>query len=271
MISDPAALTAEINDPSTSAQRLVEIAGSFPEFGPIVAEHPNASLDVLSYLLKHGDDSTRKAAARRRARDVAKITARQLAPEVEAQPAQPEKPAQPEATAREEVTLNNDQAREESIQAEVPSVESDQNATMPVQSLREVPPAAFRAAPVLEDEVDATQISQRSRVQTWRIRVDGEGEVTFSATEILIGRKPAARREHPSAELVTVPDPTKTVSKTHARMVLRGDQWMIIDLESTNGVFVETSRGEHQVVAGSEIAVNEGFSLGDLRLTISGD
>lgn len=270
MISDPAALTAEINDPSTSAQRLVEIAGSFPEFGSIVAEHPNASVDVLSYLLKHGDDSTRKAAARRRARDVARITARQLAPEVEA------RPAQPEAMVRDHATTSNEAIREapfqqEPIQEPVQSVDGEENVTMPVQSLREAPPAAFRAAPVLEDEVDATQISQRNRAQTWRIVVDGEGEVSFSATEILIGRKPSARREHPSAELVTVPDRTKTVSKTHARMVLRGDQWMIIDLESTNGVFVETSRGEHQVVAGSEIAVTGGFSLGDLRLTISSE
>lgn len=253
MISDPAALSAEINDPSTPAQRLVEIAGSFAEFGPIVAEHPNASVDVLAYLLKHGDDSTRKAAARRRARDVAQITARQLAPEVEASPATDSKSGRDE------------------IEEQSPAPSNEENLTVPVQPLRQAPPAAFKAAPMLNDDADSTQISQRTRLQTWRITVDGAADVTFTAAEILIGRKPASRREHPEAQLVTIPDPTKTVSKTHARMVLRGDQWMIVDLESTNGVFVETARGEHQVVAGSEIAITGAFSLGDLRLTLSAD
>lgn len=261
MISDPAALAAEISDPATSAQRLVEIAGSFSEFGPLVAEHPNASVDVLSYLLKHGDDATRKAAARRRARDVALITTGQLAPQVDEHPA-PVVETSPE--------LHPESARasesEDEFVPEAPAAQ--ENLTAPVQPLRQESPAAFRSAPPLEDEVDNTQLSQRSREQTWRIRIDGEGEVTFTATDILIGRKPSARREHPQSELVTVPDSTKTVSKTHARMVLRGEQWVIIDLESTNGVFVDTPRGEHRVVSGSEIAVTGGFSLGDLRLKL---
>jgi hypothetical protein len=247
MISDPAALTAEISDPSTSPQRLVEIAGSFAEFGPIVAEHPNATVDVLAYLLKHGDDATRKAAARRRSRDVAQITAGQRAPEGDAKLADDAKPSGEPAQA-------------------VPSPKQPVSSTE-----RPASAAAFRTAPALADEVDSTQISQRSRAQTWRISVDGVGDVTFTATDILIGRKPAPKREHPEAELVTVPDPTKTVSKTHARLVRRGDQWMIVDLDSTNGVFVETSRGEQQIVAGSEIAVNGTFSLGDLRLMLSAD
>lgn len=269
MISDPAALTAEISDPSTSPQRLVEIAGSFAEFGPIVAEHPNATVDVLAYLLKHGDDATRKAAARRRSRDVAQITAGHRAPESDATSADEQLRSMAETASAGEPA--------QSVRETTPPVaqEPAQGVRSPKQPIsspeRPASAAGFRTAPALADEVDSTQISQRSRVQTWRISVDGVGDVTFTATDILIGRKPAQKREHPDAELVTVPDPTKTVSKTHARLVRRGDQWMIVDLDSTNGVFVETSRGEQQIVAGSEIAVTGTFSLGDLRLMLSAD
>lgn len=273
MISDPAALTAEISDPATSTQRLVEIAGSFSEFGPLVAEHPNASVDVLSYLLKHGDDATRKAAARRRARDVALITTRQRAPEVEVQPApqgevQPAPVVEHSPEVQSEPDSQPESMGEPETQPQVQAPAGEENLTVPVQPLRHASPAAFRSAPPLDEELDNTQLSQRSREQTWRISIDGAGEVTFTATDILIGRKPSTRPEHPQSELVTVPDSTKTVSKTHARMVLRGDQWVIIDLESTNGVFVETPRGEHRVVAGSEITVTGKFSLGDLRLNL---
>ena len=52
-------------------------------------------------------------------------------------------------------------------------------------------------------------------------------------------------------------------------MILREERWMIIDLDSTNGVFVESSRGEHRIVSGSEIVLSTTFALGDLRITIS--
>lgn len=249
MISDPAMLVAELNDPATPQQRLVEIAGSFPEYGPLVAEHPAAGIDVLSYLLKYGDDATRKAAARRRARDVAEITAQRAAV-----------PAEPEQAGSES-------ERATPVQ---PTAESEQPASAAHETAKIEPLVLTNPvpAPELSEDFDETRIAVRSTTTRWRISVEGHRDVEFTATDILIGRKPSSRRDVPGAELVTIPDPTRTVSKTHARMLLRGDQWVIIDLESTNGVYVETSRGEHQVVSGTEIPVTRMFSLGDLRVSI---
>lgn len=267
MISDPAALTAELNDPSTPTQRLVDIAGAFPEFGPLVAEHPNATVDVLSYLLKHGDDVSRKAAARRRARDVALITAQQAAPTPSSTPA-----AAPASMPAAAPTPVPDNAAER----------SEDNLTVPIEPLRESVPTAHarpeqsfarpalpaQAAQAAQDS-DETRLSQRSQQRTWRFTIEGNSDVVFSGTDVLVGRKPSSRADLPQAQLVTIPDPTKTVSKTHARMVFREEQWVVVDLDSTNGVFVESPRGEHRIVPGSEIVLSATFSLGDLRVTIS--
>lgn len=258
MISDPAMLVAELNDPATPQQRLVEIAGSFPEYGPLVAEHPAASVDVLSYLLKYGDDATRKAAARRRARDVAEITTQRAAATV----AEPER-----VVANTECVVGNAERPTPSPQPPAADIDptSSDNETAKIEPLVLKNPVP---APELSEDFDETRIAVRSSVRRWSISIDGHDDVVFAGTDILIGRKPSTRREVPGAALVTIPDPTRTVSKTHARMILRGEQWVIIDLESTNGVYVETPRGEHQVVSGTEIPVTRAFSLGDLRVSI---
>lgn len=266
MISDPAALAAEIQNPETSEARLLEIAGSFPEFGPLVAEHPNASRDVLSSLLKLGDEHTRKAAARRRARDVALITSG-LAPS-EGAAAEAEVEAEGERET---------QAAPASVDHE-PQAQSDEHATVKVDP---IPGSHFRAAAADEgadqpgtddddgtDIFDETRIAARSTPLTWMLVIEDHGEVQLPHTDVVIGRKPSTRADLPGAQPVTIPDPTKTVSKTHARLVRREEHWVVVDLESTNGVYVQTPRGEVQVVPGSEIVLTAGFALGDLRLRV---
>jgi len=250
MISDPAALAAEISDAETPPQRLVEIAGSFPEFGPVVAEHPNASLDVLTFLLKHGDEPTRKAAARRRARDVAQIT-------MDASQAVIAKPAtQPQEASKTSAVT-------------VPEVIADEpRAQVVAENGEERSPEVFRAAEKPDEEFDRTLLSQREAPKRWRLVVDGQDEIALTSTDLLLGRKPSLRPEFGDAQLVTITDPTKTVSKTHARMILRNETWFIVDLSSTNGVFLETSGGENRVVAETEIEIVEAFSLGDLRMRL---
>lgn len=250
MISDPAALAAEISDAETPPQRLVEIAGSFPEFGPVVAEHPNASLDVLSFLLKHGDESTRKAAARRRARDVAQITMDASQAVIAKPVAQTEGAVKTPVVKAPEVIVDGGRAD---------AIPVDENASSP---------EVFRAAEKPDEEFDRTVISQREAPKKWRIVIDGQDEIALTSTDLLVGRKPSFRPEFGDAQLVTITDPTKTVSKTHARMILRDDTWFIVDLSSTNGVFLETSGSENRVVAETEIAIVEAFSLGDLRIRL---
>jgi pSer/pThr/pTyr-binding forkhead associated (FHA) protein len=55
---------------------------------------------------------------------------------------------------------------------------------------------------------------------------------------VVLGRNPDAVEGYPDATLVSIEDPGKTVSKSHAVLIPYGDGLYIIDLESTNGVAV---------------------------------
>lgn len=259
MISDPASLTAELNDPQTPAHRLVEIAGSYPEFGSIVAEHPNASLDVLSYLLKHGDDVARRAAARRRARDVALITTQQAAPSVVVRENVDNQYTVPIRPLQSGVNAADHESRT------VPLQQSDAAPEPPRDSIFRTPAVSGE-----HEASDETRIVTRSQPRTWRIEIDGQAAVVIEHEDMIVGRKPVVQGAFADAVPVAIPDPTKTLSKVHARLVLREAQWFIIDLGATNGVLVETPQGDKQIAAGEAVAVSSDFVLGDLRMRIVG-
>lgn len=262
MISDPAALTAELSNPETSAHRLVEIAGSFPEFGSLVAEHPNATIDVLSFLLKHGDDVARKAAARRRARDVALITTRQAAPSVVArensddQYTVPVRPLPPDAHDADH------ESRTRPLSA--PAASNSDSVSKAAAASESI----FRAAPTLAEpeDVDETRIVTRSTATVWNLELEGHGVFAVPHVDLIVGRKPTPLEQFADAVPFPIPDPTKTLSKVHARLFLREGSWYIIDLGATNGVLIETSRGDEQISVGSEVSLAAGFVLGDLRM-----
>ncbi len=80
--------------------------------------------------------------------------------------------------------------------------------------------------------------------------------------------RPDATR--PDAQLVAIADETRTVSKTHARLELRGDTWYVTDLESTNGVLFATLMGtEVEAPPGEEIEAGERFFLGDAEVRLT--
>ena len=82
-----------------------------------------------------------------------------------------------------------------------------------------------------------------------------------------LGRKPAPDRTFPDAQLVSIDD--GTVSKTHARLELRDDQWYVTDLGSTNGVLFATLMGtEVEATPGVEIEAGERFFLGDAEVRL---
>lgn len=43
----------ELQDPSTTPERLAEIAGSHPELGPWIVAHPNAYPDLREWIAAH--------------------------------------------------------------------------------------------------------------------------------------------------------------------------------------------------------------------------
>jgi hypothetical protein len=123
-----------------------------------------------------------------------------------------------------------------------------------------------------EDGLDETIITRRRRVD-WELVPPIGKTIDITSEVIIIGRRPSGDTAHPAAQLIPIADETRTVSKTHARLELRGDHWVITDLGSTNGVLLPTLMGtELEAQPGVEVAAGERFFLGDaeVRLRRSG-
>lgn len=90
------------------------------------------------------------------------------------------------------------------------------------------------------------------------------GETVVVDRAVLIGRNPDAAA-HPDARAVSLPDTTRTLSKTHAllRPVEGGIE--IVDLRSTNGCAVRSGGEESEIPAGGSAAAHAGDTvrLGD--------
>ncbi len=100
------------------------------------------------------------------------------------------------------------------------------------------------------------------------VLADGQ-RLAMTADVVLLGRKPSADRDRPDAQLLTVPDSTKTMSKTHAMLRRHDDAWILTDLASTNGVSTFAANGEETVLAsGAPTTVEGEFALGQARLRI---
>nr|WP_244303413.1 FHA domain-containing protein [Leucobacter coleopterorum] len=82
----------------------------------------------------------------------------------------------------------------------------------------------------------------------------------------MLGRKPTAVD---GTSALKIEDPTRTMSKTHARMRRVGDGWTIEDLHSTNGVAVFDDLGNStQVESGRETEVSERLIIGTLEVRL---
>ncbi|AZS35834.1 hypothetical protein CVS47_00432 [Microbacterium lemovicicum] len=132
-------------------------------------------------------------------------------------------------------------------------------------------PAAPEPAAAVEDEdedLDQTVIVHRRRAE-WELVPPGGAPVAISSDVVILGRRPSADDVYPSAQLLPLVDETRTVSKTHARLELTGDGWVITDLASTNGVLLTTEDGtEQEAASGVPLPVGERFHLGDAEVRL---
>jgi hypothetical protein len=120
-----------------------------------------------------------------------------------------------------------------------------------------------------DDLPDETVVTRRRRV-TWALVPAGAAPIELTGERAILGRRPAADPLHPGAQLVAIPDPTRTVSKTHALLRRRGETWFITDLGSTNGVVFATIMGaEVEAEPGVEVEAGERFLLGDLEVRVT--
>jgi hypothetical protein len=119
------------------------------------------------------------------------------------------------------------------------------------------------------EALDRTVVARRRRIP-WALIPPGGDPVDLTSPVVIVGRRPAADGAFPDAQLVAISDETRTVSKTHARLQLRGDTWFVTDLNSTNGVLFATLMGtEVEAPPGEEIEAGERFFLGDAEVRLS--
>lgn len=129
-----------------------------------------------------------------------------------------------------------------------------------------VPAAAPAEGAAEADDLDERTVLAARRQGGWSLLLPGGTSVTLRGDTAVLGRNPVAAGTHAGAQVIPVDDATRTVSKTHAALQRRGDGWVVTDLSSTNGVFLEDERE----VAGSA-EVSGVFFLGDARLELRAD
>ncbi len=92
------------------------------------------------------------------------------------------------------------------------------------------------------------------------------------ATAVLfLGRAPVAPPGSPGARVLAVPDPEKSISKTHAMLELELGELRVHDLNSTNGVWVTPAGGEAiEVEPGEPVTIPAGaeLELGDVVIRV---
>lgn len=120
---------------------------------------------------------------------------------------------------------------------------------------------------VAEDDLDRTVVVPRAQRIGWAIELPGGERFELPAFDVIVGRRPEAQGD---ARPLAIPDPTRTLSKTHARLRFDGEQWTVEDLGSTNGVvlLLEGER-EEELTAYRPAPATDRLLLGTLELRLS--
>ena len=126
-------------------------------------------------------------------------------------------------------------------------------------------PAAASVTPVVEaaGDPEATRVGvARHASLQWRLVLpDGVGAKAVDGA-LFLGRNPARTAERPDAELLTLIDPAKSLSKTHALLEVDSGVLWVHDLDSTNGVFIVQANGDAvEVEPGTRASVPAGSEL----------
>lgn len=121
-----------------------------------------------------------------------------------------------------------------------------------------------------DDADDRTQLGVR--YDTARVTFDTGVNYPFGGS-IVLGRNPVAPASRPTASLVPVDDPDRTVSKTHVVLTATREGVLVEDLHSTGGTVVVRADGqETPVVPGSPVVAAPGDTVryGQRSVVING-
>lgn len=153
--------------------------------------------------------------------------------------------------------------------SEAPQAGAPRSARTSVSALYSQPELTAESDDDDVDALDRTVVTRRRRIPWVLVAPDGT-PVDLTSDVVILGRRPAPDGAHPGAQLVAIADDTRTVSKTHARLQLRGETWFVTDLDSTNGVLFATLMGtEVEAPPGEEIEAGERFFLGDAEVRLA--
>jgi hypothetical protein len=118
-----------------------------------------------------------------------------------------------------------------------------------------------------EGDVEATVVVDRRPRREWRLVLDDGDVLPITGEVVVLGRNPAAGD---GEQRLAVPDRTRTLSKTHARLVRSSTGWTITDLGSTNGVLIGGAAGEELLIdAHVETPVDGRFVLGEVGMQVT--
>lgn len=117
-----------------------------------------------------------------------------------------------------------------------------------------------------DDDLDSTVIVPRRRGVQRFLVLDDDRRFALSGASVVIGRNPVGE---PGEQRLAVADTTRTLSKTHARLVVDGDEWRLTDLHSTNGVVVAAEDGTETLLDPGESVIGTGrFILGEVGMHV---
>ena len=115
-----------------------------------------------------------------------------------------------------------------------------------------------------DEELDRTIVVVRKT--RWGLELPDGEVLELVSDDVVLGRKPEAPE---GAAVLQIVDPTRTMSKTHARLRRDGESWTIEDLQSTNGVAVIDELGQAtQIDAGSAVAATPRLVIGTLEVKL---
>ena len=178
-----------------------------------------------------------------------------------ANPWAPPAPSAPAQLRPFDPTAFSDTSGEVSAVAGAPSLGVPMSARSSVSARRQAP-----ELPEPEEAFDETIIAVRKRTP-WMLVPPLGAPIPILQDVIIIGRRPSSDPAYPSAQLISVVDETRTMSKTHARLELRDTLWIVTDLDSTNGVIIIDEDGtEIEAEPQRPLPIIEKFLLGDAEL-----
>lgn len=120
------------------------------------------------------------------------------------------------------------------------------------------------------DDADTVIAGSKKSREKWVLDVAGGSLFLLPSTDVVVGRKPESIE---GSKTLTVIDPGRTLSKSHARLVFNDGAWSVQDLGSTNGTAIHPDAdndplNEVKLAPGATETVKDTFRLGTLKVRL---